>query len=169
MKCEKCGKNNPKVKIIKELGTIRQEIMLCERCAKEIEDFIVESELDDIVNYNLSDVLSNLVSYINSDFENEGMKVCTVCRTTYDELKKNGQVGCVNCYTVFEEEIKKVTKNIHGTTENKVSKYKYLLGYKNNRELLEEELKIAVNYEEYETAVIIRDLLLDIKSNGEKK
>ena len=168
MKCEKCGKNNANVKIIKELNNKKEEIMLCERCAKEIEDFIVQAELDDVVNYNLSDILTNLVSYINSDFENEGMKICTICGTTYDELKKDGQVGCINCYTVFGEEIEKVLKVIQGTEDNNSRKYKYLDGYKNNMKLLEEELKVAISYEEYEKAIVIRDLLVGIKLNKEK-
>ena len=168
MKCEKCGKKNANVKIIKELNNKKEEIMLCERCSKEIEDLIVQAELDDMVNYNLSDILTNLVSYINSDFENEGIKMCTICGTTYDEFKKDGQVGCINCYTVFEIEIEKVIKAIQGTIDNNSKKYKYLDGYKDDINLLEEELRSAIAYEEYEKAVVIRDLLIDIKLNREK-
>ena len=96
------------------------------------------------------------------DNSDEKETVCPVCRTTLSEFEKTGIAGCPKCYDVFLPAVEKMSERIHGRkkhiTENE----------EKSVDSLKNQLKEAVEKEEYEKAAYLRDEIKKL-SGGEDK
>lgn len=95
------------------------------------------------------------------------LDTCKTCGTKVSEMKDDGQVGCPDCYNYFRSSIASaISYNgayiYHkGKLPSKLKAYKTILI---DKESLKRELEEAVNNEEYESAVIIRDKLTNLEA-----
>lgn len=148
MLCEKCKQNPATVHLTNISGGAVREYYLCEKCAKS-EEF--------------SPVLNNFdIFALFGDNSDEKETVCPVCRTTLSEFEKTGIAGCPQCYDVFLPVVEKMSERIHGRkkhiTENE----------EKSVDSLKNQLKEAVEKEEYEKAAYLRDEIKKL-SGGEDK
>lgn len=97
MMCEKCGHQEATI-FVKANGT-DEEYYICSDCAKERQ---------------LGESLG-LLSSINDT------KVCT-CKTSLQEIKESGFVGCPKCYETFREELLPIISSLHGHLVHKGKK-----------------------------------------------
>lgn len=89
---------------------------------------------------------------------------CPICEYTLLDIKKVGRLGCSVCYEHFRKELEPVLMVSHGSLVHvgKIPKFKGMLdneniSKENKIKFLKEELKIAVEKEDYERAKIIKD------------
>lgn len=150
MLCSKCG-INPATTHYKSIinGKVTEE-HLCSDCAEKL----------NISSFYFPDVFSSILS------ENASLtklKRCSVCGSSFSDIKRSGKAGCSNCYTTFKDEILPTISLIHGSTkhikeETKEAKAEIdLLAVKN------EELKKAIADERFEDAARLRDEIKSLK------
>ena len=99
-------------------------------------------------------------------------KICKSCGTTLSEFYRNTLLGCPDCYTVFEEELKPILKELHGVT---VHKGKRPLGNDLDHKLLSEYRRLLSEKEKamlenrFADAVEIGDEIRKVAQEMEKR
>ena len=170
MICEKCQKNEATVKLIKIVEGEKEFFMLCDKCANEMGEAVVKSEIDDLDNFDFNKVLNGLVEYLNKKGEEDSIvndAICPLCGMNYNELKEGGVAGCSECFSVFESCIIPVVNRYHGSKfHSGHRRFAYINeGHEKNLEYLQRELEDAIKFEEYEKAAGIRDEMRIVKNS----
>ncbi len=163
MLCDICGKREAVLHIQQIIGKETIDVHLCRECAREkniaagntpVNSSIVNMVMNLLENKNLNKILANNVTR------------CPTCGTKIAEVKKEGKVGCPDCYREFRVVIRNIlgmgsSAFLHkGSISSKLKTYRTILV---DRERLKRELEEAVSKEDYETAVVIRDKLKEIE------
>ncbi|MEW8957207.1 UvrB/UvrC motif-containing protein [Clostridium sp.] len=168
MLCEKCNKNKANVHIIKVINGIKQEMNLCDMCAKDQENLSLTIDGSLESPFNFQNLISGLMDYINDGVNNENnINIqCPSCKTTYLEVRKKGLLGCNDCYKAFENYITPMIRGVQKDVEH-VGKLPEKVGKEiiEKRKVLKlkEELQEAILSEEYEKAATIRDEIKKIQ------
>ena len=170
MLCEKCKKNEAKINLVKIVNGEKQQIWLCEECAKNISSIPFLSSIPDGVGFPFQEILNGLLTGVeNTNIKDEKEKikpVCPTCGLTYDEFKKTKKAGCPDCYSVFKDQIKAIIKNVHGEKIHQgriPSKAHKEFFQRDKLKNLKQQLQILIEEEEYEKAAIIRDEIREIE------
>ena len=155
MKCELCGKRESVVHVQQVIGNETIDIHLCETCAHEKGI----SRRSDKVELSLTQLLTGLFDLKRGEATEEATE-CSTCGMSVDEFKKDGRLGCPDCYTSFTSHIRNVHKRLSGMTRHRGKLPQKLITYKElliDRERLKSQLDEAIGREDYETAAVIRD------------
>ena len=161
MLCNECGKNEANVHLTHIINGKKTESHLCEECAKKNQT---------ILNSNFS--MENLFSaMLNNSFNNKtylpAAKSCTNCGMTYENFRNTGKFGCSHCIDSFKGRLKPVIKSIQGYDRH-IGKIPKRAGgdYKIQMDIerLKNDLKGAVEREEYELAAELRDKINDLEN-----
>lgn len=168
MICNRCKKNEATVHVTKIVNNLKEQMSLCEKCAKETGNLVFD-DLDSSMSFPFENILSSIMDYINSSNENtKPLEThCPRCRTTYSEFKKKGLLGCVECYELFATMLAPVIKSVQNNTEHigKIpSKTGKILLEKKKLAKLREELQKAIAIEAYEKAAQIRDEIKELQT-----
>lgn len=170
MICDKCKKNEAKINLVKIINGEKQQIWLCEECARNISNIPFLSSIPDGAGFPFQEILNGLLTGVENarpKSKKEKIKpVCPTCGLTYDEFNKTKKVGCSDCYAVFKDPIKAIIKNVHGEKN-----YKGRIPKRAHREFLQrdrlknlkQQLQILIEEEEYEKAAVIRDEIREIE------
>src|SRR6056297_1414591 len=117
MLCERCGKEEASVHLTRIINGEKEEIHLCEECAKKSSqlntdenNLTFQSLLSGILNHNLSNQESSMFNN-NNNYTN---LICDNCGMTYQEFTQHGLFGCENCFNTFNEKLDSLFKKIHG-------------------------------------------------------
>lgn len=170
MLCEMCKQNNATMHIVKIVNGIKQELNICDKCAKKTEGVGFVGDMKMETPFGFQNILGGLVDYINqsSHSGNNVETACPNCGMTYAEFRHNGLMGCGNCYKYFSSMIMPVIKRVQGNTEH-IGKIPMRAGreiVERNRIInLKEELQKAIIAEEYEKAAELRDRIRQIQKN----
>lgn len=156
MLCDNCLKSNATVHMTTFVNGQVKTVHLCAQCASKKKTAVV------MPWFSFNDFMST--------FYEEATEVdhqCEVCGTTLESFKKDGKLGCVNCYKVFEESISPVIKGIHMSMAHtgKRPGERVKVGKDNKGEdeqqtcieILKTKLKEAVAVENFEEAARLRD------------
>jgi len=164
MICEICKNKSAVFHVQQLIGENLYEMHLCRDCAakKGI------SKDGKSFDFSLSKLLSNFAQKkilpVKTGIEQE---TCKTCGTKVADMKEDGQVGCPDCYNYFRSSIANVI-SLNGTYVAHVGKLpSKLKAYKTiliDKEILKRELEEAVNNEEYENAVVLRDKLTNLEA-----
>ena len=174
MLCNKCNKNEAKIYYTEIINGVMKEQHLCEECATECTSFQKGTSL---MNQELT--LGNLLStilgnyYVNTIHE-EGPKEqeihCDGCEMTYSEFMRLGKFGCDKCYDSFQKVLAKSIKSIQGSDTHTGKKPR---GFESKTDKIIKELseidklsirlQDAIEKEEFEEAVKIRDKIRELK------
>ena len=98
-------------------------------------------------------------------------KKCPVCGRTYSDFRRDGKLGCSECYKVFRGPVHETLRQIHPSTVHvgKIpSKSGEELNLPRTYETLKPELSAAVHTEYYETSATLHHQPRDI-GNAVKK
>jgi protein arginine kinase activator len=165
MKCELCGKRESVVHVQQAIGNESLDIHLCEVCAHEKGI----SKRSDKVDLSLTQLLTGLLDLKHEDELGEETAECPTCGMNISEFKKDGRLGCPDCYVSFASHIRGVHKRLSGATRHRGKLPQTLLSFKEllvDKERLKTQLNDAVTQEDYETAAVIRDQIRSLE-NGE--
>ncbi|MFL0196202.1 UvrB/UvrC motif-containing protein [Clostridium sp. WILCCON 0269] len=169
MLCDICKKNDATVHVTKIINGYKQDINLCEKCAKEKGELNFVPQIEFVSSFGFQNILSGIMDYM-SNANNEQYKsfdiCCKNCNTSYSEFKKIGLVGCSECYKNFSNILEPIIKRVQANSDHtgKVPKKtgKNIIERKNLLKL-KEELQKAISLEEYEKAATIRDRIKQLK------
>ncbi|KAB3532411.1 UvrB/UvrC motif-containing protein [Alkaliphilus serpentinus] len=156
MLCDECKKRNAVVHMSKIVQGKKEELHLCEVCARN-KDVSIEK------NFTIPNFLANLLdagmgSGIVKGYD-EVLK-CNHCGSTFREFKQNGRLGCDECYQIYKEKLKPLVRRIHGNTKHIGKVPKRCGGIIHLRKQLQElkqKLQKAIDQEAFEEAAVLRD------------
>lgn len=176
MICEKCKKNEATIHLSEVIKDIKSEIHLCEVCAREV------GLNTKISNFSLS--LPEMLTFLNFDeaADYTDPRRCDTCGCDFIDYKKEGKLGCPECYNNLAEYLEPVLSGFHGDKRHigKFPVYNEVAGTVNRvlNEVkdtsdgisdLQAKLELAVSEEKYEEAALLRDrireITLSIKKN----
>ncbi|WP_317119701.1 UvrB/UvrC motif-containing protein [Clostridium neonatale] len=159
MLCEKCKKNEARINLVKILNGQKQEIWLCENCARDIADIPMLNSISKEIDFPFQGILTGLISNFNNVSEKKEL-VCPNCGMHYDEFKKTGKLGCSECYEEFSksnEPLVKTAANFVKYAGKIPKRNKIELSQKKKLKDLKESLQKLILEEDYEKAAVIRD------------
>ena len=159
MLCENCKKNQATIHYQQIVNGEKIELNLCNECAIKMQtgisfDSMFKGFLDSFINMG------------TNNYNSQNLLSCPTCKMTFEEFKHTGKVGCAKCYETFNKQFSPILKNIQGSTHHtgKIPKKAGSeLSTKRQIANLREELKKAVELEEYEKAAKLRDKIKDLE------
>ncbi|MBI4846754.1 MAG: UvrB/UvrC motif-containing protein [Candidatus Omnitrophica bacterium] len=165
MVCQVCGKKTATVHLTEIINDQMTELHLCEVCAKEKGIAGLGQP------FGLQDLLAGLVD-LGTPVPAGNKKTvlqCSNCKMTYEDFRKNGRLGCSQCYDTFKESLEPLLKKIHGASQH-LGKSPLREGkeFKAKKELQDLYLKLqkAIQTEEFEEAAKIRDRIKKLEKEN---
>ncbi|MDD3225341.1 MAG: UvrB/UvrC motif-containing protein [Clostridium sp.] len=173
MLCDICKKNEAVFYVTKIVNGEKNEVALCEHCAKEYNGFNDFGEMSIMEPFSFQNILSGIMDYIGTVPKNDvGKEIsCKNCGMTLEEFKKTGILGCSECYKNFSSTVNPIIKRVQGNVAHvgKIPKKRgKCIIERRKLENLKQALQKAVALENYEKAAKLRDEIRDI-SNGKKE
>ena len=170
MFCDICKKNPPTIHFTQIVNGRETKLNICESCAKDA------GILSNILPDKPAFFLSPLVAGLGADTKENAGKKCPVCGLAWREFQETGKLGCAACYKTFREELLPLLKQLHGSQQHQgkepaleTAAAKQPGGEESPEKVikkLEQELKEAVQKEEYEKAALLRDRIQALKKQG---
>lgn len=96
-------------------------------------------------------------------------KQCPLCRRTWQEFSSSGKAGCPKCYDTFRPQIRVSLAQINPSAQHKgkiPANSGKDMARKRHYESLKEQLKKAVEAEDYESAAKLHKEIKQIESEG---
>lgn len=172
MICQNCNQKEANVHITKIINGVKNEMHLCEDCAKKQKEFNINSHFNFGTPLSFQNLFEGFLEMSgNAPQYTTREDECPLCHMKYEEFKRTGKLGCSKCYEVFNANMKPLIRRIHGNihhTGKVPARTGGILKVKRDIEKLKEELKTAILREEYEKAAGIRDKIRQLE-NKEKE
>lgn len=95
--------------------------------------------------------------------------ICTGCGLTWEDFQNTGLLGCDICYQIFQGDLSRILRQIHGSTQHIGSRPR---SQRSNIdvseiEIIKRELKAAIKNEDFELAAELRDMIHDAERHGD--
>lgn len=154
--------------IVKVVGLNKTELKVCNECANYLLGLTISSI--SFSQHNINEILISLLSSFEKYAQDENVKEnkkemnCPRCRMTYIEFIQTGRLGCSQCYETFMKNINPILGRLHENSQHtgKVPlKMKVYFDRLRKIKDFKNELQQAIIREEYESAAILRDKILD--------
>jgi len=158
MLCQRCLKKTARHHSPKIVNNEVVHVHLCEDCAERKSEHESSNGLDEKLNH----LFDGLIRTRNGENGPAADTHCAKCGTTYKEYRRVHLFGCSNCYEVFSRYLSK---------ENDGSKVPFSRqtrsdGFANQLIFLRNELKKAVEAEDFERAAELRDKIQRYETRG---
>ncbi len=158
MLCEKCKNREATTHYVETVNGVKKELHLCGECAKE--------EGLGGIGFSLPNIFSGLFGEeYYPQLKKE--KSCPVCGMTLSRFSKTGMLGCPECYNTFEKELRPMILKIQKGENHKGKLPNSVPPKKKTLETLREELKAAIEKEDFEKAAILRDRIKEEEHGNE--
>lgn len=157
MLCNECGKNQATVHSVQILNGVRKESHLCAECAAK------HADISSLGAFNVSDFFKGFLDMGTPNYVVEG---CRNCGTTLADFKRDGRLGCSECYNQFRRNIIPVLRQVHGNVTHAGDVPREADEQTQRRRELEKlrgELQKAVEGEDFERAAQLRDQINALK------
>jgi protein arginine kinase activator len=163
MKCEICGLKDAVIHIRQIQKDLVHELHICEECAQE--KGLIREEDSELPIANL---LSGLLEGKDVTGAVEVKDACPRCGLKASEFRKQGKLGCPECFRAFEKDVRAIVSQMAARPRHTGKLPRTLVieqstGAKG--EGLRDELREAVEREEYELAAQLRDRLRELGSD----
>lgn len=160
MLCQHCKKQTATVHLTDLVKGDKRERHLCENCAAQ-EGVVVKQHV------SMTDVLNSFLMSQAGVQELAKLR-CPDCGLTFIEFRSQGLLGCPNDYDVFGEALGSVIERAqegktHHTGKNPGEAIE-VDPVERERLTLQQELREAVEAEDYERAAKLRDRLTELQS-----
>ena len=155
MMCDECGKKNATVIINSNINGKQISLHLCSSCAADM----------GLIPFNgTQGILGSLFDF---DDKEDDRIICPSCGFMLSKFNETGFLGCDKCYQSFESELLPVINSIQGSVHHKVD-ISEIKAQPNKLLQLKEELKQAIDNEEYEKAAQLRDEIKQLEKEEDK-
>ncbi len=165
MLCQDCNENQATVHLTQIINNEKMVLSLCKDCAAT-RGF--HSPLDN-VPFPLAEILSGFIQQEFSPQQKSQLPdmECTNCGLTFEEFANKGRFGCGECYNAFRPRLETIMRKIHGSSLHRgklpITAEDETLPVM-EEERLEDELKKAIEGEDFERAADLRDKLKAIRN-----
>ena len=170
MLCQNCGKNEATTHIKQIINGDMAESHLCAECAAHLG----YSDMFSGFGLNLSELFGGFLGDMAPAVSAGKSRRCPKCGTSFDEIVRDGRVGCADCYRTFYDRLLPSIQRIHGKIKHngKISSASPVEARPETAEekieRLKNEMHDAVAKQDFETAAKIRDEIKALEG-GEKK
>lgn len=170
MLCQNCGKNEATTHIKQIINGDMAESHLCRDCAAHLG----YSDVFSGFGLNLSEFFGGLLGDMAPRVSQGKTKRCEKCGASFEDIARDGMVGCADCYKTFYDKLLPSIQRIHGKIKHsgKVSANTVEAPREETVEEKVEKLKAQMNEavakQEFEQAAKIRDEIKALEG-GEAK
>jgi protein arginine kinase activator len=166
MLCDNCGEREAAIHLTQIVNNNVTTLHLCEPCAAEKG---VETGAS-VAKFPLGDFLASLGKTAGAEQPDVAPGVaCAFCGGTLKDFRETGRLGCAMCYTTFEPHLRDLLRRLHGSSRHAGEQYASVpsaavvppsadTGAPELGEL-REQLKRAIDAEDFELAAQLRDKL----------
>lgn len=160
MPCDQCHEREAVIHLTQIVNEQVTTLHLCERCAAEKG---VESP-----GGQPKTPLGSFLAAMGKGPEQtpiaRGADTCARCGASFQDFRESGRLGCSECYLVFEAPLRDLLRRLHGSTHHMGERYVdpgQPAGEERTPRLsdLREQLRVAVETENFELAAELRDRL----------
>ena len=160
MSCDQCREREAVIHLTQIVNEQVTTLHLCERCAAEKG---VESP-SGVVKTPLGSFLAamgkNLPETVAAPRSSE---TCARCGGSLQDFRESGRLGCPECYRSFEVPLRDLLRRLHGSTHHVGERYAEHgaapVEARVESAALREQLRLAVETENFELAAELRDRL----------
>ena len=160
MSCDQCHEREAVVHLTQIVNEQVTTVHLCERCAAEkgVEGAGLPAKTP------LGDFLAAIgKGQLGVPMGAVELTQCTTCGATLQDFRESGRLGCADCYRTFEPQIRDLLRRVHGSTHHVGERYTRRgsepVSVGRAQEDLREQLRLAVETENFELAAELRDRL----------
>jgi protein arginine kinase activator len=157
MLCQDCGKKEATVQVTLQSKNQKVTLNLCQECADKRQ---FRNPLEG-VPFQLAEFLASMLSQAQTKKPSkEAEATCSECGMGFSDFAKSGRLGCGNCYLTFRSQLNDLLRKVHGNTQHR-GKFPRTTEdvmkplWEENK--LQEELKKAIEQEDFERAAQLRD------------
>jgi protein arginine kinase activator len=159
MVCDQCREREAVIHLTQIVNEQVTTLHLCEKCAAEKG---VESP-GAVAKTPLGSFLAAMGKGTDQVPAPRSGEVCARCGATFQDFRETGRLGCSDCYRTFEAPLRDLLRRLHGSTHHLGERYTErdpaaALAREQASEL-REQLRLAVETENFELAAELRDRL----------
>lgn len=114
MICQKCNEKMATILFAQVIQGKKTEMHLCKMCAQKKGI----SGIGGLASEPVNSFLAGMTEKAEALVEDQPRVVCTKCNLTYREFRASGKLGCAECYSAFDEPLKKLIRKTHGNTQH---------------------------------------------------
>jgi protein arginine kinase activator len=166
MQCENCHDREAVVELTQVAAGEITKLHLCERCAAEkgvesaasVEQNPFAKLVAASMGKGAADKISGLIPL--------DRQACSRCGATLQDFRETGRLGCADCYRSFEGPLRDLLRRLHGSTVHMGERYSDHsvgategTGARLQEADLREQLRLAIETENFELAAELRDRL----------
>ena len=167
MLCQDCNQNDSSVHLTQIVNNKKLMLNLCKDCAEK-RGFHSPFEH---MPFPLAELVTGMVGSTRSSSSTKGSKRtpkslrCPACGMSFEDFGKSGRLGCGKCYLTFRNEMTELLRKVHGSPKHRgkgsMEPGELMQPVKEERRL-RDELKRAIDDEDFEKAASIRDQIRDL-------
>ena len=166
MICQACGERPATTHIKTIVNGELSELSLCSECAQKMgyDDLLTN------LGFNFGSLLGSFFGN-DADDSSDSMR-CKGCGSSFEDIAQSGKVGCAECYHTFYDRLIPSIQRIHGNTKhcgknpnvNPQSECTAIAKKPQNElEILREQLKQAIDVQNFEQAAVLRDKIKELE------
>ena len=167
MLCQNCGKYEATTHVKRIVNGESAEAHLCSDCAKALG----YNDVFGGFGNTFSEMLGSFFGEPQVSAISSRTIRCEKCGNTFNDIVNSGKIGCADCYTTFYDKLLPSLQRIHGKTrhegKNPTIIKAEVTNATNSIEDLEEQLRIAIDQQNFEKAAQLRDKINELKE-GQK-
>jgi protein arginine kinase activator len=160
MLCQDCNQNESSVHLTQIVNNKKLVLNLCKDCAEK-RGFHSPFEH---MPFPLAELVTGMVGSsappTKPGRKSQKVKKCPGCGMSFEDFGKSGRLGCGQCYKTFHPEMADLLRKIHGAPKHRgkgLSGVGELMQPMKEETKLREELKQAIENEDFEKAANLRD------------
>ena len=166
MLCQNCGKYEATTHVKRIINGESAEAHLCSDCAHALG----YNDVFGGFGNTFSDLLGSFFGEPAVSALSSRTVRCEKCGNTFNDIVNNGKLGCADCYTTFYDKLLPSLQRIHGKTRHEgknptIIKTDVVENVVTVEEL-ENQLKSAINEQNFEKAAELRDKINEMKAGG---
>ena len=168
MLCQNCGKYEATTHVKRIINGESAEAHLCSDCAKALG----YNDVFGGFGNTFGDLLGSFFGEPQVGAISSRTLRCEKCGNTFNDIVNSGKIGCADCYTTFYDKLLPSLQRIHGKTRHEGKNPTIIKAEATNIKInpvedLENELKQAIEEQNFEKAAQLRDKINELKE-GQK-
>ena len=167
MVCQNCGKAQATTHIKRVVNGDTTEHHLCTQCAG---DLGYTDMFSGFAPLSLSDFFGDLLGDVGRKSIGTKVTRCPKCGNSFNDIVRDSQVGCAECYRIFFDKLAPSLERIHGRAVHSGKKIDVIREEKSvptkEEQIAQLKLKLgeAVEKQEFELAAKLRDEIKEIEA-----